>query len=219
MKFLKFLNIPFVSILKVLVFFVFITHFNSANASLVTVKVEDAGIDNWESIQKLAPGFGSSGPISLNWDPNKDFFTELLSYDRGYSGSAAAFCWYGENCALKLSVTAENTIMQLESFSLGYYGIKGIVQYKIIDLETDIKVFSGAPWIQGNDQTLIDVNATSNKGFMILFGPDGFNGGINNITYSYQSTTVVHTPIPAATWLFASGLIGLIGFARQPKFD
>lgn len=216
MKFLKFLHIPFVSILKVLVFFVFITHFNSAYASLVTVKIEDAGVVNWEPIQKLAPGFGSSGPISLNWDPNDDLFTELLAYDRDYSGGAAAFCWYGENCALKLSVTAENTIMQLESFSLGYYGIKGIVQYKVIDLETDTRVISGAPWIQGNDQTFIDVNATSNKGFMILFGPDGFNGGINNITYSYQSTPL-HAPIPTAVWLFGSGLLGLIKFTRQSK--
>jgi hypothetical protein len=217
MKFLKFLHIPFVSILKVLVFFVFITHFNSAYASLVTVKIEDAGVVNWESIQKMALGFGSNGPISLNWDPNDDFFTELLAYDRDYSGGAAAFCWYGENCALKLSVTAENTIMQLQSFSLGYYGIKGIVQYKVIDLETDTRVISGSPWIQGNDQTFIDVNATSNKGFMILFGPDGFNGGINNITYSYQSTTVVHTPIPAAAWLFGFSLFAMIGFTRQPK--
>jgi hypothetical protein len=218
MIFLKFLPIPFVDIQKFLVFFVLITNFNIANASLVTVKIEDSGVFNWDSIQKVTPGFGSSGPISLNWDPNDDLFTELLAYDRDYSGGAAAFCWYGENCALKLSVTAENTIMQLQSFTLGYYGNKGIVQYKVIDLETDTKVISDAQWISGSNQTFIDVNASSDKGFLILFGPDGFNGGINNITYSYQSTPT-HAPIPTAVWLFGSGLLGLIGFARQSRSD
>jgi hypothetical protein len=202
---------------KILASLLFITNFNIANASLVTVKVEDAGVLNWDPIEKVTPGFGSSGPISLNWDPNDDFFTELLAYGRGYSGGAAAFCWYGENCALKLSVTAENTIMQLESFTLGYFGDQGIVEYNVIDLETDVSVFSGTPLVKGTTLSLIDVNVSSNKGFLIIFGPDGFNGGINNITYNYHSNIIATpVPIPTAIWLFGSGLIGLIGFARQP---
>lgn len=219
MNILSFLNIIVVHHLKALVFLFFLTNINIVNAEVVTVKIEDMGVPNWEVINKLAPGFGSSGPVSLNWDPNDDFFTELLAYNSGYSGGAAAYCWYGENCALELSVTAENTIMQLESFTLGYFGDRGIVEYNVIDLETDTSVFSGAPLVKGDSLSLIDVNASSNKGFLILFGPDGYNGGINNITYSYQSTTVVHTPIPTAIWLFGSGLIGLIGFTRQPRLS
>jgi hypothetical protein len=205
--------------LKILACLIFITDINIANASVVTVKVEDAGVFNWDSIQKVTPGFGSSGPISLNWDPNDDLFTELLAYNRGYSGGAAAFCWHGENCALELSVTAENTTLQLESFTLGYFGDQGIVEYNVIDLETDVSVFSGAPLISGTSLSLFDVNTSSNKGFLILFGPDGFNGGINNITYNYHSNIITtHVPVPTAIWLFGSGLIGLIGFARQPRF-
>lgn len=221
MKFLMFLHIPFVGIMKVLVFFVLITYFNSANATLVSIKIEDAGIDNWEPIQKLAPGFGSSGPISINWDPNKDLFTELLSYDRGYSGGAAAFCWYGENCALQLSVTAENTAINLQSFVLGYYGYGNYVQYKVIDIATQTSILNDSPWVDGNLSSLISVNATSNTGFLILFGPDGFNGGINNITYSYHATTgvrpPVQTPIPSAAWLFSIGMITWIGFNHQSR--
>lgn len=206
--------------LKSLVLLLLILNINVAQASLVTVKIEDANVFNWEPIQKIMPGFGSSGPVSLNWDPNNDLFTELLAYDRGYSGGAAAFCWYGENCALQLSVTAENTVLRLQSFALGYYGYGNHVQYSVIDLATHTRILEESPWIDGAVGTLITVNASSDKGFMILFGPDGFNGGINNITYSYfsaQTQVPVPTPIPTAAWLFGFGLIGIMGFTGSPK--
>ncbi|OAI08139.1 hypothetical protein [Methylomonas methanica] len=198
----------------------FVLNINIAHASAITVNIEHSDVLNWDPIQKISPGFGSNGPVSLNWDPYNDFFTELLAYDRGYSGGAAAFCWYGENCALQLSVTAENTALQLQSFDLGYYGYGNYVSYTVIDLATQSSILEESPWINGNIGTLITVNASSNKGFMILFGPDGFNGGINNITYSFYSTPVqapVQTPIPKAAWLFGFGLVGLIGFTRSPK--
>lgn len=218
MFFLKNQNIKF--ILKKIAVLLLATNISIAHASLVTVKVEDAGVFNWDPIQNISPGFGSNGPVSLNWDPYNDLFTELLAYDKGYSGGAAAFCWYGENCALQLSVTAENTVLQLQSFSLGYYGYGNHVQYNIIDLATNTSILEESPWIDGDITTLISVNASSAKGFMIFFGPDGFNGGINNITYNYFSTLSqppVPTPIPTTAWLFGFGVAGLMGFTRSPR--
>lgn len=211
------LNTLFMHTLKILAFLFFISNINIANAALVTVNIEDSGVFNWDPIQKRAPGFGSSGPITLDWDPNNDFFTELLAYDRGYSGGAAAFCWYGENCALQLSVTTQSTSVQLKSFVLSYYGYGNNVQYSVIDLATQTSILEESPWVDGNIGSLITVNAISNKGFLILFGPDGFNGGINNITYSYQNQVPVQTPIPTAAFLFGIGLFGMIGFTRPAK--
>lgn len=216
MKFLKLRNAPNVQILTMLSWLLMIMNFNIAYASLITVKVEDALVPNWDAIQTNAAGFGSSGPVSLNWDPNKDLFTELLAYDKNYSGGAAAFCWYGVNCALQLSLTSENTAIHLQSFDLGYYGFGNYIKYSVIDLATHASVLSGSPWVDGKISSLINVDASSNKGFMILFGPDGFNGGINNITYSYNST-LVSTPIPATAWLFGFGLIGIISFRGQVR--
>lgn len=50
---------------------------------------------------------------------------------------------------------------------------------------------------------------------------DGFQGDANK--YDYKYALAVHdgdigaVPVPAAVWLFGSGLIGLIGFARRKK--
>ncbi|GEM_PF-1896094 len=204
-----------------LVALILLTMSNFANASLVTIKVEDAGLYNWDSIQKSAPGFGSSGPITVNWDPYRDFYTELLSYDSGYSGGAGAFCFYGNffSCALELSVTEQNTILQLESFTLGLSGEKQKIPYSVTDLANETIVAIGSPWVDGLFTTLIDVNASSTKGFLILFGPDGFNGGINNITYSYLQAAPIPTPLPTAVWFFGSGLVGLMRFTRRSTLD
>lgn len=215
------INMPIAHALKILVFLVCMGNFQLANASVVTVKIEDANLLNYDPIQKLAPGFGSSGPISLNWDPYDNFFTELLAYNRGYSGGAAAWCFEGnfESCALELSVTAEDTILELKSFTLGFFGYGNNIQYSVTDLATETIVSIGSPWVNGRFTTLIDVSASSNKGFLISFGPDGYNGGINNITYSYYQSMPIPTPLPTAVWLFGSGLIGLMGVMRRARLD
>lgn len=200
--------------LKALMVLFLLTINNFASAS-VTVKVEDAGLHDWASIQNSRPGFGSNGPVSLDWD------SEILYYSSGYSGGAAAFCFFGDilSCGLGLSVTEENTLMKLESFTLGYSGYGSKVKYSVIDLATETSILSGIPWVSGDQLTFINVNAESDKGFLILFGPDGFNGGINNISYSYSSfsSNPAPVPIPTAAWLFASMFIGLVRFSRHSK--
>ena len=57
--------------------------------------------------------------------------------------------------------------------------------------------------------TATDVDGDGVRGFSMVSGP--FAG--NNITID---ATIV-TPIPAAAWLFGSGLIALAGFARRKK--
>lgn len=214
---MKILNITFIKVVQTLALTMLLTAFNTANATSAIVKVEDLGLLDWDPIEQMAPGAGSSGPVTLNWDPNNNFFTELIAWNWGYSGTGAASCWIGENCALDLSVSDNSTSLTLESFFLGYFGSEGIVEYQVIDLATDTSVLSGAPLVSGSSGSLINVNAVSDVGFRILFGPDGFNGGINNIAYSYDSIGQGpgSVPIPAAVWFFGSGLIGLIRFARS----
>ena len=198
------------------IFWLFLAISTDGFSSTQLVRIEDSGVGNWDSISQYAPGFGSAGPIRLDWDPKNDWFTELLAWNSpSYSGQGAAFCWYSDlQCGLDLLVEEKNTTLTLDGFSLGYYGYGDYVNFDVIDLASQQSLLSDTPWVDGVAGWLVDVNFSSDVGFRILFGPDGFSGGINNISYSYQPT-LVHTPLPTAVWLFGSGLIGLICFARR----
>lgn len=52
-----------------------------------------------------------------------------------------------------------------------------------------------------------------------LFGDwqDGAGTAITNVTYVGASVSVSAVPVPAAVWLFGSGLIGMVGIARRRK--
>jgi hypothetical protein len=53
---------------------------------------------------------------------------------------------------------------------------------------------------------------------LMVNGGQTFVGGIDKITVSSQSPVITpKVPVPAAVWLFGSGLIGLIGVARRKK--
>ena len=137
MIFFNSVNKIFIHTVKTATIIVFLTNSSIANATSVNVNIESMGLSNWSVIAQGASEFGSSGPVVLNWDPNNDFYTELLAWNGGYSGKGAAFCWHGEDCALELSTTEEAVKITLDSFSIGYYGFGGIVDYDIVDLKND----------------------------------------------------------------------------------
>lgn len=48
-----------------------------------------------------------------------------------------------------------------------------------------------------------------------VFDAQDLNGAQINGTWNYDSLAVTPVPVPAALWLFGSGLIGLAGFAKR----
>ena len=68
-------------------------------------------------------------------------------------------------------------------------------------------------YIVPNGSGLID----STLGFTIDIVTNGVdaNIGFDNLNIDFQAASPV--PVPAAVWLFGSGLIGLVGFARRKK--
>lgn len=67
-----------------------------------------------------------------------------------------------------------------------------------------------APAVQGNPLALATVISTSvsDPNYQNLVG-SAFG------TFSYAAAVPASVPVPAAAWLFGSGLLGLIGVARR----
>lgn len=185
-----------------------------ATAAPVVVKVEDMGFaGNGFVIQNVQPGFGSSGPVTLNWNPTGDPARALLNWLGAYSGRDAAYCQGGTNCQLDLNVTSGSTVT-LESFFLGGWpNTTRTIAWSVIDLADNSVVASDAgAVVSGTTGLVVTVNDTSTVGFAIRFGPDGFNGGINDITYSFAAVNGggggTPVPAPGALALFGTALLG-----------
>lgn len=181
-----------------------------AHAATTTVQLESAGFtSNSNVIQAVLPGFGSSGPVTLNWDPFLTPNRALLNWRGSYSGRDAAYCGMtvASVCALDLTVDS-GSLVTLGSFWFGsFLGANRAVDWSVLDLDGLGVVASGVATMVGAAGTTITVGATSASGFRILFSNDSFNNGINDIVY-----TSAPIPEPGSWALILAGL-GAVGAA------
>jgi len=105
------------------------------------------------------------------------------------------------NDGLELSGLIFNDDNEPTSGQWDYAGM-GIVGYLVVKAGPNFAVYEYNDVITGNmpNTGLWDTSDLSNK-------------GMSHIT-AYQASVV---PVPAAIWLFGSGLIGLVGFTRRKK--
>lgn len=198
-------------------------------ASAVTVDLDGLALSSGEVIELEKPGFGGVAPVTLNWAPPHGTGTELRFWNGNYSGRDAAFCVSGIDCALDLTV-ASGFSVTLDSFWLGTYpDTDRMITWSVTDLFDGSVVASAFDaFVSGASGLRNFIGATSPVGFRILFGPDGNNGGINDIVYSFAAITDPTDPVdpvdpgdpsviplPATAWLLLAGLGGLGAVRRR----
>lgn len=175
-----------------------------------TVTIESMGFTtNGNVIQTALPGFGSTAEVTLDWNPFPGTGRTLVNWVGAYSGRDAAYCG-GTDCTLDLLANAGATVT-LDSFWLGGWpNTDRQIAWSVIDLATGTVVAADAPTginVSGTTGLTVNVGASSATGLRILFGPDGFNGGINDITFS---ATPVPEPGAWALWLAGLGGVALV---------
>ena len=91
-----------------------------AAAAPIVVKVEDMEFTTDSNLIETArPGFGSAGPVTLDWGAAVSPFQRLLNWNGlDYSRRREAWCTAVADCRLDLTVAPGSTVT-LESFFLG----------------------------------------------------------------------------------------------------
>jgi len=115
------------------------------------------------------------------------------------------------------------------TYYLGDVGVSASVApvLSFVDLEYSVIAF-GADWVVQGDLTLemqgmfipFDIHLPTGSGFLgvITDQPAGEFLTVNLLgtaVFGMDNVRINSVPIPAAVWLFASGLLGLIGIARK----
>ena len=84
-------------------------------------------------------------------------------------------------------------------------------------VEVGFDIGMTSDWFNGTDLPTY-IPALANLPYAGLWASDYVDGSeVGTIEASVTSMTVSSVPVPAAAWLFASGLVGLVGVARRKK--
>jgi len=122
-----------------------------------------------------------------------------------------------------LSTLATGTLASMSDFQFNPFDPNPITLWLAFDSNNDPFSFA-LESVTINNQTATNLSLS---GTGTIFGaPAGFDGTSGNwelsansaagsSTFSWSSSTVGVVPVPAAVWLFGSGLLGLVGMARR----
>jgi len=137
------------------------------------------------------------------------------------SGTAASVLTPGTWVASMESAQAESsvyvgfTINAPVHYSLGgsLYGVGGYVQMQFLDTDLNLQISEIIP---------IDLSGILDPGdytFLVVAKTISYSGNtaINNQAAYDLSMTLTPVPLPAAPYLFGSGMLGLLGIARRRK--
>jgi hypothetical protein len=183
----------------------------------------------------------SNSTFANTFTPVLDY--SIPAYPATYDVDTSSNAYYSSN----FGITVDNAYLQTwltgtNAMFVGTFAEIGTAQSAHINFidGTDYVIFGAASVLYGTFSafnsagTLLDAindlgyNTLSLSGngdvisYMTITGYGGLNG-LTSLTYSYDGITDGHNtgipsvPVPAAVWLFGSGLMGLFGVAKRKK--
>ena len=75
---------------------------------------------------------------------------------------------------------------------------------------------NGLTYLTHGDQSSVTFHALAHQVYSIYLGGNDINGDIFGTPYGYQAN-ISAVPVPAAAWLFGTGLIGLVSLGRRKQ--
>lgn len=172
-----------------------------------TVTLNPSGVSG-PNTTTVPENFGDTSDVNFTWSVNG---VDMLRRTGGFSDEDAFYCGtnIGAVCTFDIAPLG-GASLTLDSFDLGgFSNADPTIQWSIFDLSNvGTSVLSGTAEVPGDSPLGVIAGLPSTAGFRVSFGPDGFNAGLTALTY-----TITPVPLPAAGWLFLSGLTALGGLA------
>ncbi len=195
---------------------------NLAAFSLSAAAADFTQVINFDAVKPLGDttvsvpaGFGSTAGVSVSYRTLNTNGTTAFS-DVLLDGSGYAFAHQnGLLLEITLTATDPNADVLLRTFDVAsVMDNSSATDLRVVD-ENNIPLVNYAMPMNAafpaSSTPHTFVPFVSANSLSIILGTD-WAIGVNNISYSYSVSSV---PVPASTWLFGSGLLGLTGLARK----
>lgn len=172
--------------------------------------------------QPLLPGVVSHGglPYSVQY-PTSGYTTDIGSIDTGWG----FFCNTGLHFTTSaVSVVTDSGFTKTLNFSgwrVSWNGIPSINMgggIQVVTSKTGNATFNNGTGLATITCSTSSCSASSTWTLdYSAVVPQGDPSGFGGTPYSFHISNPSHVPVPAAVWLFGSGLLGLVGIARRKK--
>jgi hypothetical protein len=164
---------------------------------------------------RINQAYGDTAAVDVSFKDSVGGTNSMFYWANNYSGlTDVAYAGSGQTGEITLTALGGNVIT-LQSLDLGAWpNVDRSSQLTVIDLTNGTTAFSSGPiTVLGATPSSFVLNVSSSGGFAIQFGPDGFNVGIDNITF----TTAVPEASTYAMLLAGLAVVGSVVRRRRVR--
>jgi hypothetical protein len=180
----------------------------SASSTIVKYNFTQSGFDDGAIVTGMFAGEDLDGDGFLVGNEGPDGINEITDFNMAFSGNSKV-------PAFTINMAGfDFLVYRLDGGSLGDIEDEDeLIAAPSFDADTTAGVYLPNGFSSGTN--VPDQCKNSYCAFVFVTDVD-FEP--NNISYSFESVTVSAVPLPAAAWLFGSGLLGLIGVRQIKNF-
>jgi hypothetical protein len=166
--------------------------------------------------------FGSTANVAVSYTTratrgNGTIFGNNLSYwSNSYSNSDAAYNANGVAGEVVLTLAAPGTLTLRSVDFGGWPNTPRTMQYAVYSLNFASTFVDSSLVTNPAALTTVNFNVASTTGLRFQFGPDAFNGGIQNVVFEYTPNGTGVIPEPASWAMLIAGF-GLVGASARRR--
>jgi hypothetical protein len=168
----------------------------------------------------ILASYGSTGDVAIVWSSRSApgnstaLASNVFFWNLNYADLVDVA--YASSVGQAIFTVAAGKTLTLDSVDVGGWpNVNRNSGVRVYDLDWNL-LFDGAPVFPGTTALNVPLGISSTTGLIFQWGPDGFNGGIDNLTFTVAGPAGPAIPEPGVWAMLIAGF-GLVGAASRRR--